>query len=135
MNTQLKALLYSIHIKDRHKMTSIHIKDKYRIPSIHIKEHIECEILPSCNEISSHIGDGDENRGSKKIKKNIDTPCKDVSCDELEFEDFEIFRFLVSFCTLSVLMTASIFTFSFLSASSSDLLLLSLFPLFSLTGV
>jgi hypothetical protein len=48
----------------------------------------ECEIIPSCNEISSHIGD--ENTGSKKIKKNIDTPCKDVSCDELEFEDFDI---------------------------------------------
>jgi hypothetical protein len=26
---------YSIHIKDRHKMTSIHIKDTYRITSIH----------------------------------------------------------------------------------------------------
>jgi hypothetical protein len=41
-------------------------------------QHNECEILPSCNEISSHTGDGDENTGSKKIKKNIDTPCKDV---------------------------------------------------------
>ena len=48
----------------------------------------ECEIIPSCNEISSH--NGDENTGSKKIKKNIDTPCKNVSCDELEFEDFDI---------------------------------------------
>jgi hypothetical protein len=36
-------------------------------------QHNECEIIPSCNEISSHIGD--ENTGSKKIKKNIDTPC------------------------------------------------------------
>ena len=51
-------------------------------------QHNECEIIPSCNEISSHIGD--ENTGSKKIKKNIDTPCKNVSCDELEFEDFDI---------------------------------------------
>lgn len=51
-------------------------------------QHKECEIIPSCNEISSHIGD--ENTGSKKIKKNIDTPCKNVTCDELEFEDFDI---------------------------------------------
>jgi hypothetical protein len=34
-------------------------------------QHNECEIIPSCNEISSHIGDGEENTGSKKIKKNI----------------------------------------------------------------
>lgn len=51
-------------------------------------QHIECEIISTCNGNSSNIGD--ENTGSKKIKKNIDTPGKDVNCDELEFEDFDV---------------------------------------------
>ena len=50
--------------------------------------HNDCKIIPFCNEISSNIGD--ENTGNKKIKTNVDTQDKNVHCDELEFEDYDI---------------------------------------------